>query len=55
MFTILKINDKRDDFDFDITKFLFLDVDAPRRLFNQIVPVRYYVMVLCYLCCCQFR
>ena len=26
-----KIYDKRDDFDFDIVNFLFLDGDAPRR------------------------
>ena len=26
-----KINDKRDDFDFDIVNFPFLDVDVPRR------------------------
>ena len=27
-----KINDKRDDFDFDIVNFPFLDGDVPRRL-----------------------
>ena len=30
-FITSKIYDKRDDFDFDIVNFLFLDVDVPRR------------------------
>ena len=32
-FVSSKINDKRDDFDFDIVNFPFLDGDVPRRPF----------------------
>ena len=46
-----KIHDKRDDFDFDIVNFPFLDADVPRRpsygvYISQLIKLLQYVVML---------